>query len=114
MTSAGTPVLWIVFGVLVVVSLAIDLGVHKKDDHAMKPKEALFWALVWIATAVAFGFGVSPFVGGTATLDYFTAYLLEKALSVDNLFVFIVLFGFFKIRRTCSAACCSGESSARW
>ncbi|HEY3450100.1 MAG TPA: TerC family protein [Myxococcales bacterium] len=97
MASAGSPVLWIVFGVLVVVSLAIDLGVHKKDDHAMAPKAALFWALVWIGTAVAFGFGVSPFVGSTATLDYFTAYLLEKALSVDNLFVFIVLFGFFKI-----------------
>ena len=97
MTSTGTPVLWIVFGVLVIACLAIDLGAHKKDDHPMTPKQALIWALIWIGTAVAFGFGVSPFVGSTATLDYFTAYLLEKALSVDNLFVFIVLFAFFKI-----------------
>ena len=97
MPSTGTPVLWIVFGVLVVVSLVVDLGIHRKDTHAMSPKEALFWALLWIGLAVAFGFGVSPFVGATATLDYFTAYLLEKALSVDNLFVFIVLFSFFKI-----------------
>ncbi|MBI5548500.1 MAG: TerC family protein [Deltaproteobacteria bacterium] len=98
MVSTGTPLMWALFGVLVVVCLVIDLGVHKKH-HEMSAKEALVWALVWIGLAVAFGIGMSPFIGGAATLDYFTAYLLEKALSVDNLFVFIVLFSFFKIER---------------
>ena len=97
MTSAGTPALWSLFAVLVLASLALDLGLHRKQDRDPSPREALLWALAWVGLALAFGAGVSPLVGGVATLDYFTAWLLEKALSVDNLFVFIVLFGFFKI-----------------
>ncbi len=97
MQSSGSLVLWIVFGVLVVVSLVLDLGIHKKH-HSMSTKSAAIWALVWVTLAVVFGFAVSPFIGAEATMNYFTAYLLEKALSVDNLFVFIVIFGFFKVK----------------
>ncbi len=98
MDSSGTPLLWICFGALVSVSLVLDLGIHSKQRE-MSSKQALLWAVFWIGLAVSFGAGTSPFVGPAATLDYFTAYLLEKALSVDNLFVFIVLFAYFKVPR---------------
>ena len=98
MASVGTPALWAAFGVLVTISLVLDLGVHKKD-HDMSTRSAALWAVFWIGLSVAFGLAIEPFVGGADALDYFTAYLLEKALSVDNLFVFIVLFGFFGVSR---------------
>jgi tellurite resistance protein TerC len=98
MTTAGTPVMWAAFGVLVAISLLLDLGVHRKH-HDMSVRQAALWAVFWIGLSVSFGLLISPFVGSADTLDYFTAYLLEKALSVDNLFVFIVLFGFFGIAR---------------
>ncbi|MGI5860814.1 MAG: TerC family protein [Myxococcales bacterium] len=94
--SSGSLILWIVFGIIVVVSLAIDLGVHN-HHHGSSTKEAAIWSAIWIGLAVVFGLGVSPFIGGDRTLDYFTAYLLEKSLSVDNLFVFLVIFSFFQI-----------------
>ncbi len=98
MESSGTVALWGVFGLLVVLSLVIDLGVHHKHP-VMRNKQAAIWAAIWIGLAVAFGMFVSPFIGSARTLDYYTAWLLEKALSIDNLFVFIVVFGFFKIPR---------------
>jgi tellurite resistance protein TerC len=98
MDSAVAPVLWFVFALLVAVSLVLDLGIHHKH-RSVGLKTSLIWVFVWIALAIAFGFGVSPFIGATRTIDYFTAYLLEKALSVDNLFVFIVIFGFFGVPR---------------
>ncbi|MDR0965537.1 MAG: TerC family protein [Myxococcales bacterium] len=88
--------LWIVFGVLVIVSLVIDLGAHKKDGSDTT-KSAAIWSVVWIGLAIVFGFAVWPFIGAEHVSQYFTAYLLEKSLSVDNLFVFIVVFSFFKI-----------------
>lgn len=97
MSSSTSPLLWIVFGVLVLVSLAVDLGLHRRHPREPTTREAAKWAALWVALAVAFGAGVAPFIGGERATDYFTAWLLEKALSVDNLFVFIVLFGFFKI-----------------
>lgn len=96
--SSGTLALWLVFGALVALSLVIDLGLHR-DRHALSTRESALWAAVWIGLAVAFGFAVSPFIGAANTIDYFTAYLLEKSLSVDNLFVFLVIFGFFQIPR---------------
>ena len=96
MESSGSLVLWIVFAVVVLVSLAIDLGVHNKH-HGSSTKEAAIWSAVWIGLAIVFGLAVSPFIGSDHTLEYFTAYLLEKSLSVDNLFVFIVIFSFFQI-----------------
>jgi tellurite resistance protein TerC len=97
MNASTSPILWIVFGVLVIASLAIDLGLHRRHPRLPTAREAAKWAALWVALAVAFGAGVAPFIGGARVTDYFTAWLLEKALSVDNLFVFIVLFNFFKI-----------------
>jgi tellurite resistance protein TerC len=94
--SSGTIALWIIFGVVVLASLFVDLGLHR-DRHQMSTKESAIWAGVWIALAVVFGVAVSPVIGTPKTIDYFTAYILEKSLSVDNLFVFLVVFAFFKI-----------------
>lgn len=98
MASTGTPLLWLVFGVLIAFSLVLDLGIHSRHRE-MTTRQAFLWAVFWIGLAIAFGAGTLPFVGSEATVNYFTAYLLEKALSVDNLFVFIVLFGFFQVPR---------------
>jgi tellurite resistance protein TerC len=97
MNASTSPILWVAFGVLVIASLAIDLGLHRRHPRLPTTREAAKWAAVWVTLAVAFGASVAPFIGSARTTNYFTAWLLEKALSVDNLFVFIVLFNFFNI-----------------
>ncbi len=88
--------LWAIFAVIVLVSLLIDLGAHNKssDDST---KQAAIWSCIWIGTAVIFGLAAWPLIGAEHVSAYFTAYLLEKSLSVDNLFVFLVIFSFFGI-----------------
>jgi len=88
---------WIGFVVFVVVMLTLDLFVFHKTDKAVKVKEALLWSLFWIGLAVAFNVGIYFFVGKQKALEFLTGYLIEESLSVDNLFVFILIFGFFKI-----------------
>jgi len=87
---------WLGFILFVVIMLTFDLFFHKKDKP-IKVKEALLWSLFWILLAVAFNFGVLHFFGKTKALEFLTGYLIEESLSVDNLFVFILIFGFFKI-----------------
>lgn len=86
-----------IFAVTVVVMLLLDLGVFNKHNHEVSNKEAIAWTAVWISLSMAFS-GVIYYVMG---LDAFTkfqsAYWIEKALSVDNLFVFILVFGFFNV-----------------
>jgi tellurite resistance protein TerC len=98
MTSVGTPALWIGFGVLILVMLALDLGVFHRSAHRVSLKEAAIWSLVWLGLSVAFGAVVGLRLGGEAATAYFTGYLLEKALSVDNLFVFFLIFSAFQIK----------------
>lgn len=88
--------LWAVFAAIVVISLIVDLGVHNKS-HDDSTKQAAIWSCIWIGTAVIFGLAAWPFIGAQHVSAYFTAYLLEKSLSVDNLFVFLVIFSFFGI-----------------
>ena len=88
--------LWLIFGAVVIASLIIDLGVHNKN-HNDSTKQAAIWSAIWIGMAVIFGLAVWPLIGTEHVSQYFTAYLLEKSLSVDNLFVFIIIFTFFKI-----------------
>ena len=90
-------IMWLVFGVVVVVMLAIDLGVSQRKPHAVKLKEALIWSLVWIATAFVFMGGVAFELGRQKAMEFLAGYLLEKALSVDNLFVFLIIFSYFKV-----------------
>ena len=89
--------LWIGFNVFVLAMLALDLGVFHRKAHEVKIKEALWWSAVWIALALAFNAGIYFFRGEEAALEFLTGYLLEKALSVDNIFVFIMIFAYFRV-----------------
>lgn len=95
--TIGTPALWGGFLALVLALLAIDLGVFHRKAHAVGVKEALAWTGVWIALAAAFGVGVHLWFGPERALEFAAGYVIEKALSVDNLFVFVVLFGAFAV-----------------
>ncbi|GAO01203.1 TerC family protein [Anaeromyxobacter sp. PSR-1] len=84
---------WAAFGGFVLVMLALDLGVFHRKDHAVGPREALAWSLLWIALALGFGAYVWQRHGADSGLEYLTGYVIEKSLSVDNIFVFVVIFG---------------------
>lgn len=88
---------WLAFNLLVLGLLALDLLVLNRRDHAIGLREALGWSAFWIALSLTFNFFVYVWKGDQAGLEFLTAYLLEKALSVDNLFVFILLFNYFKV-----------------
>lgn len=94
---SGEGILWIVFGVLIPVMLVLDLGVFHRKAHAVKVKEALIWSAVWIAIALLFDFGVYLLVGHEKALTFLTSYLVEESLSVDNLFVFLLIFTYFSV-----------------
>jgi len=84
---------WGAFGALVLVMLALDLGVFHRKDHVIGPREALAWSAVWVALALGFGGWVWLHHGPGSGLEYLTGYVIEKSLSVDNIFVFVVIFG---------------------
>ena len=90
-------VLWGAFTLLVVVMLAVDLGLNRKS-HQVSFKEALGWSLVWIGLALAFNVGIYFMMGKQPALEFLTGYLIEKSLSVDNLFVFIMIFTVFGVK----------------
>jgi tellurite resistance protein TerC len=88
---------WISFIVFVILMLALDLGIFHRKSHEVKIKEALIWSFVWISLALVFNYGIYIFMGKEKALEFLTGYLIEKSLSVDNLFVFIMLFAFFNV-----------------
>ena len=88
---------WVGFIVFVLVMLSLDLFVFHKKNTVVKVKEALLWSLFWISLAIVFNLGVYFLIGKVKALEFLTGYLIEESLSVDNLFVFILIFGFFKI-----------------
>jgi tellurite resistance protein TerC len=88
---------WLAFGVLVIGVLALDLGVGQRSDRAMPVREALRWSVLWIAVAVLFGAGINARLGGDKALEFFTGYVVELSLSADNIFVFLMLFTYFRV-----------------
>jgi TerC family integral membrane protein len=94
----GTPQLWLEFNFFVLVAIALDLYVFHRRPHKIGLREALVWSLVWIALSVVFGLGVLRYSGHQAALEFFTGYLIEKALSVDNLFIFLIIFRTFAVK----------------
>ena len=90
---------WLGFNVLILLLLALDLGVFNRKAHAVSIREALGWSAVWVSLAVGFGLWIGQSMGRQSMLEFYAGYLVEQALSVDNLFVFILIFGFFKIER---------------
>jgi tellurite resistance protein TerC len=95
--TVGSPALWAGFIVFVLAMLAIDLGVFHKHAHEVSLKEAGGWSAVWVGFALTFNFGVYYWFGSERALEFTTGYLVEKALAVDNIFVFVVIFGAFRI-----------------
>jgi tellurite resistance protein TerC len=96
-TSVGGPLAWTVFGVVVIAMLALDLGVFNRNAHVISFKEAATWSLIWIGLALAFNVFVLFQFGQHRAVEFFQAWLIEKALSVDNLFVFLAAFSYFAV-----------------
>jgi tellurite resistance protein TerC len=93
-----TSLYWIAFILFVVIAVALDLGVFHRKTHKITTRGALVWSLAWIALAMLFGLILLYFRGRQPALEFFTGYVVEKALSVDNLFVFLVVFRVFAVQ----------------
>jgi tellurite resistance protein TerC len=89
--------LWIGFAVFVIVMMSLDLGVFHRKAHEVKFKEALIWTIAWVLLALCFNVGIYIHRGQEAAMQFLTAYLLEESLSIDNLFVFLLIFTYFKV-----------------
>src|SRR5574339_1223558 len=103
----GTIWLWIGFNAFVLFMLALDLGVFHRHSHVVSTREAAIWSVVWISLAMLFNAGIyffwnvlspaSMYTNSEASLAFFTGYLIEKSLSVDNIFVFVLIFTYFAV-----------------
>ena len=93
------PIFWIGFLVLIVILLALDLGVFHRKAHVVSARESLLWTIFWIALALIFDGFVFLTLGTEKGIDFFTGYLIEKSLSVDNLFVIALVFQTFAVPR---------------
>jgi tellurite resistance protein TerC len=94
---ANQILLWVGFNVFVLIMLALDLGVFHRQAHEVKLKEALGWSAVWIALALVFNVIIYFWRGSEPALAFLAGYLLEKSLSVDNIFVFLMIFSYFGV-----------------
>src|SRR5690349_25056496 len=90
---------WTLFFVLILSALFIDIGIANRTAHAPSRKEVIVWSLVWISLAVAFGSFVYFNFGVLKAKEFFAGYLIELSLSVDNLFVFLLIFSYFAVPR---------------
>ncbi|MFN0241992.1 MAG: TerC family protein [Planctomycetota bacterium] len=95
--SIGSPLLWACFLVFVLAMLSLDLGVFHRKAHAVSLREAAIWSVVWVSLAMLFAAGVHAWYGPERALEFTTGYVIEKALSVDNIFVFVVIFSYFAV-----------------
>ena len=96
-TTIGTPLLWTGFLVLVFIMLALDLGVFNRRTHRIGMREAIFWSVVWTLVALVFNVWVFYRFGRQPALDFLTGYVIERSLSFDNIFVFVVIFNYFAV-----------------
>jgi tellurite resistance protein TerC len=95
--TVAHPVVWALFTLFVLAMLALDLGVFHRRAHAVGSKEALAWTIVWIALALGFAAGLYLRVGSEPALEFLTGYVVEKALSIDNMFVILIVFQSFAV-----------------
>lgn len=89
--------LWVAFNIFVIIMLALDLGVFHRRAHVIKVKEALGWSAFWIALSLLFNLGIYFWRGPETALTFLAGYLIEKSLSVDNIFVFILILSYFGV-----------------
>jgi tellurite resistance protein TerC len=92
-----TPWAWIGFIAFVLAMLALDLGVFHKKNKEMELKEALIWCGIWVSLALLFNLGIYIWMGQKPAFEFLTGYLIEESLSIDNLFVFLMVFSYFKV-----------------
>ncbi|MBX0288802.1 TerC family protein [Hymenobacter sp. HSC-4F20] len=93
----NTPLFWVGFNAFVLVLLLLDLLVFNRKAHVVRMREALGWSAFWILLSLSFNYLVYRSLGRQAALEFLTGYLIEKSLSVDNLFVFLLIFSYFKV-----------------
>jgi tellurite resistance protein TerC len=91
------PLFLVLFNIFVIAMLVLDLRVFHREAHEIKIKEALLWSAFWIVLSLIFNVGIYFWLGKIAALQFFTGYLIEKSLSVDNLFVFLLIFSYFRV-----------------
>jgi len=91
------PMPWVLFNIFVLFMLAVDLLVFHRKSHEVKIKEALLWSGAWIGLALIFNIGLYLWMGPEPALQFLTGYVVEKSLSVDNLFVFLIIFTYFRV-----------------
>lgn len=96
---ATNPWFWVGFIAFVLAMLALDLGVFHRRAHVVRPREAAVWAAVWISLALLFAAGLHAIYGTTVSLPFLTGYVIEEALSIDNIFVIVLIFEYFKVPR---------------
>jgi tellurite resistance protein TerC len=97
---SDSVLLWTGFNVFILCMLALDLGVFHKKDHEVSVKEALIWTAVWISLAMVFNLVVYYYMGKEKAIEFFTGYIIEYSLSVDNIFVIILIFSYFNVPST--------------
>jgi len=95
--GVGTPLLWIGFTLGVLLALVIDLGLFHRRSHVISMREAALTSIVWVLLALLFNAGVAYYLGHQRALEFLTGYIIELALSVDNLFVFLIIFSYFHV-----------------
>ena len=93
----NTILLYGAFTLFILAMLAIDLGVFNRKAHVVKLREAVIWSIVWVMLALLFNAGVWWYEGSTKALEFLTGYLIERALSFDNIFVFVIIFSYFAV-----------------
>ena len=92
---------WVVFVAFVLAMLSLDLGVFHRKEHVVKPKEAAIWVAVWVALALAFAAGLHFVYGPQIALTFLTGYVIEESLSIDNIFVIVLIFDYFRVPAAC-------------
>lgn len=90
-------VLWVGFNILVLIMLAIDLGIFHGDDHEISVKEGLIWSVIWIVVALIFNLVIYYWKGTEVAIEFLTGYTIERSLSIDNIFVFLMVFSYFRV-----------------
>ena len=89
--------LWVIFNALTLAMIGIDLGIVHRKAHVVKAKEAAIWSAIWTVAAFLINIGVLYLLGRQRALEFFTGYLIERSLSIDNIFVFVLVFAYFKV-----------------
>jgi len=96
---SGEPLLWVAFGVVVVLMMAIDLGIFNRKAHEIGFREALVWSIIWTVIALLFNGAVFLYLGQERGLEFLAGYVIERSLSFDNLFVFVLILSYFGVPR---------------